>query len=192
MLGWLPPNGRCRTCGTRIGPPPGAVEAVLAIAAGALATATGTPAAAPTLVILTAACVTLAFVDLAVRRLPDPLTATAFTTAAVTVLLQTLSGGSWSHALRAIAAAAITAGCYLLLVLIADGGPGDVKLGLTTGLLLGAHSWTAVWIGGLLSILITATIGTTLQATGRRKPDDDIAHGPSMLTSAVITLAVIN
>ncbi|MGI5213346.1 prepilin peptidase [Plantactinospora sp. CA-290183] len=156
-----------------------------------LATATTTPAAAPALVILTAACVTLAFVDLAVRRLPDPFTAAAFTAAAVTVLLQTLNGGNWSHALRAVAAAAITASCYLVLVLIADGGLGDVKFGLTTGLLLGAHSWTAAWIGGLLSVLITAAIGTTLQATGRRKPGEDIAHGPSMLAGAVIALASV-
>lgn len=190
-LGWLPPNGRCRTCAARIGPPPGAVEAVLAVATGVLVAAIATPAAAPVLVCLASACVTLAFVDLAVRRLPDPFTAAAFAAAAVAVLLQTLTGGGWSQALRAAAAAGITAGCYFLLTLIANGGFGDVKLGLTTGLLLGAHSWTAVWIGGLVSVLITSVIGATLQAAGRRKSGDDIAHGPSMLAGALITLAMI-
>ncbi|PWU52453.1 hypothetical protein DLJ47_18940 [Micromonospora sp. S4605] len=191
LLGWLPPNGRCRTCTSRIGPPPGTVEAVLAAAAGTLVHTTTTPAATPVLVCLAAAGVTLAFVDLAARRLPDPFTTVSFATAAVVVLLQMLTGGGWSQGLRAAAAAGITGGCYLLLTLIANGGLGDVKLGLTTGLLLGAHSWTAVLIGGLVSVLITAVIGSTLRAAGRRKPGDDIAHGPSMLAGVVIALVTL-
>ncbi|MGV9764942.1 prepilin peptidase [Micromonospora tulbaghiae] len=191
LLGWLPPNGRCRTCGERIGPPPGTVEALLAVAAGALVHTSTVPVAAPVLVFLAAAGVTLAFVDLAARRLPDPFTAAAFAAAAVVILLQMLTGGGWSHGLRAATAAGITGGCYFLLTLIANGGMGDVKLGLTTGLLLGAQSWTAVLIGGLASVLITAVIGSTLRAAGRRKPGDDIAHGPSMLAGVVITLVTL-
>ncbi|WP_281180980.1 hypothetical protein [Micromonospora rhizosphaerae] len=42
-----------------------------------------------------------------------------------------------------------------------------------------------------MSVLITAVIGSTLRAAGRRKPGDDIAHGPSMLAGAVIALAMI-
>lgn len=191
LLGWLPPNGRCRTCTSRIGPPPGTVEAVLAVAAGALVHTSTVPVAAPVLVCLAATGVTLAFVDLAVRRLPDRFTAAAFAAAATVILLHIRAGGGWSQGVRAAAAAGITAGFYFMLTLIANGGFGDVKLGLTTGLLLGAHSWTAVMIGGLVSVLITAVIGTTLGATGRRKPGDDIAHGPSMLAGAVITLSAL-
>ncbi|SCL25895.1 Peptidase A24 N-terminal domain-containing protein [Micromonospora rhizosphaerae] len=97
LLGWLPPNGRCRTCTSRIGPAPGTVEAVLAAAAGTLVHTTTTPAATPVLVCLAAAGVTLAFVDLAARRLPDPFTAAAFATAVVVILLQMLTGGGWSQ-----------------------------------------------------------------------------------------------
>jgi leader peptidase (prepilin peptidase)/N-methyltransferase len=113
-IGWLPPTGRCRACYARIGPPPGTVEAVLAVAAGVLVHTSAVPVAPPILVCLAAAGVTLAFVDLAVRRLPDPFTAAAFA-AAFVVLLQTLAGAGWSQGVRAAAAAGITAGCYFLL-----------------------------------------------------------------------------
>jgi leader peptidase (prepilin peptidase)/N-methyltransferase len=188
---WLPPNGRCRSCGTRIGPPVGIVEVVLAVAAGSLAYANTTLAAVPALVWLAAAGVTLAFVDLAARRLPDRFTASAFAAAAAVVVVQMLAGGGWGQGLRAVAAATITAGFYFALTIIGDGGFGDVKLGLTTGLLLGAHSWAALAMGGLLSVLITALAGTTLRLTGRLKPGDDIAHGPSMLAGVLLTVVVL-
>jgi leader peptidase (prepilin peptidase)/N-methyltransferase len=42
-----------------------------------------------------------------------------------------------------------------------------------------------------VSVLITAAIGATLRATGRRKRGDDVAHGPSMLAGTLIALAMI-
>jgi leader peptidase (prepilin peptidase)/N-methyltransferase len=187
-IAWLPANGRCRSCGTRIGPSAAAVEVVLAITVGSLVYTSAALAALPALLWLAAVGVTLAFVDLATRRLPDRFTAAAFAAAALVVVVQMLAGGGWSQGLRAVAAAAITAGFYFMLTLIGDGGFGDVKLGLTTGLLLGAHGWAAVAIGGLLSVLITAVVGTTLRLTGRLKPGDDFAHGPSMLVGVVVTI----
>ncbi|MEV4706781.1 prepilin peptidase [Actinoplanes sp. NPDC049316] len=189
-LGWLSPHGRCRACRVRIGPPPWTVEAVLAVTAGALVHAATVPLTAPLLVCLTVLGVTLAFVDLAVCRLPDRFTAAAFLTAVVVVVVQTAAGGDWALGLRAAIAAALTGGFYLLLTLMANGGYADAKLGLTTGLLLGAHSWAALIVGGFVSVLITAVLGATLRAAGRRKPGDDLAHGPSMLAGVLLVVAI--
>jgi hypothetical protein len=82
-VGWSSTTGRCRTCHARIGPPRGTVEVVLAVAAGVLAHTSAVPVAAPILVCLAAAGVTLAFVDPAVRRPPDRFTAAAARAASV-------------------------------------------------------------------------------------------------------------
>ncbi|HEY2490486.1 MAG TPA: prepilin peptidase, partial [Streptosporangiaceae bacterium] len=74
----LPASGRCRFCRARIGPPPVAVElltvAVLAVVA-VKATSAWELAAMGWLAVV---AIPLAFIDVAVRRLPDPLTASAY------------------------------------------------------------------------------------------------------------------
>jgi leader peptidase (prepilin peptidase) / N-methyltransferase len=191
-LGWLPPNGRCRRCRSRVGPPPAVVETAMIGAAAALTYTSAISAATPAYLVLAAAGVTLAFIDLAVHRLPDQFTLLAFGAAVAITCLHVGDSGSSQQGLRAAAAAGITTVVYLALAMLAGAGLGDAKLGFITGLLLGTHNWLAVFIGGLLGFLLTACTAVTLLAAGSRSRSDDIAHGPSMLAATLITLAASN
>ena len=75
----LPPSGACPRCGRRIGPPPGTVEVLAASLLALLAWRVADPLALAAFAWLAALGVILAFVDVAVHRLPDRLTLAAFT-----------------------------------------------------------------------------------------------------------------
>ena len=89
------PAGRCPGCHQRTGPPPLAVELTTAVLLAALA-ARVHPA-----LLLAAACwlalcaVPLAFIDAAVRRLPDVLTGPEFAGIAVLLVVAAAVGGHW-------------------------------------------------------------------------------------------------
>jgi hypothetical protein len=71
------------------------------------------------------AAVPLALTDLAVHRLPDPLTATAFTGTLALLTAAALTGHQPGHLARAAIAAAALACFYLVLCLIR---PGEMRL----------------------------------------------------------------
>jgi leader peptidase (prepilin peptidase)/N-methyltransferase len=91
----LVPSVRCAACGLRAGPPPLAVEVTTAFLLCALAARVH-----PGLV-LAAACwlalcsVPLAFIDAAVRRLPDVLTGSAFGGTALLLLAAAAASVHW-------------------------------------------------------------------------------------------------
>lgn len=114
----LPATGRCPHCKARIGPDPLAVEfvtgLVLAVVA-ARASSGWEPAALAWLALI---AVPLAFIDIAVQRLPDVLTVSAFT--GTLVLLAVAEGSAhqpWPL-VRAVIGAAALAGFYLALCLV--------------------------------------------------------------------------
>ena len=87
---------------------------------------------------LAACAVPLAFTDVAVQRLPDPLTGAAYAGTAVLLLAAAAVGGPWSARFRALLGGLALAGFYLLLMVISPSGmsPGDVKLAASLGTLL--------------------------------------------------------
>src|ERR1700728_3136582 len=95
------PSGRCPACRERVGPPPLAVEVSTAVLFGVLAARVH-----PGLV-LAAACwlavctVPLAWIDSAVQRLPDALTAPAYAGTAGLLLLAAAARGDRHSLLRA-------------------------------------------------------------------------------------------
>ncbi|MFI1169534.1 prepilin peptidase [Streptomyces sp. NPDC020801] len=115
------------------------------MACALLAAATG---ARPELVVwllLAAAAVLLATVDLAAHRLPDaltlPLAAAALLLLGVATVLPKASG-SWTSTLLG---SLILGTCYFALFLISKGfGFGDVKLALVLGTALGWYGWATV------------------------------------------------
>lgn len=120
--------------------------------------------------------VALLLVDEKRRRLPDLLTlpaaAGAAFGAAVTDPILLLGGLGW-------------AGLYLLLGVSFGGvGGGDVKLGLSLGILAAAAGGTAAWFVAVLG----ASVVTVLRgALTRRKA---VAHGPSMLLSTAFAVGM--
>ncbi|MBI1758179.1 MAG: prepilin peptidase [Actinobacteria bacterium] len=183
---WLP-HARCPHCRRQIGPPTGVVEATMILTMAALAWTVTDPLLLATLLVFTTTGVALVFTDLAVHRLPDRLTLPMF---AVTATLLTTDVVTHHHpgaGVTALAGAVGTSGFYLLLTLTAGGGGGDVKLALSTGLMLGWHGYLAIVAGLVLGFALTAIGATWRLLTGRLSRGEDIAHAPGMVTA---TLAV--
>jgi leader peptidase (prepilin peptidase) / N-methyltransferase len=168
------------------GPPPLTVEITTAVLLGALA------ARVHPGLLLAAACwlavcaVPLAFIDAAVQRLPDPLTAAAFAGTAVVLLAAAAAGGHWHALTVAILGGVALAGFYLLLAAInpAGMGMGDVKAAASVGTLLAWSGWPFLIAGGIAGFLLAAGCGIALLATGRVTRKQHIPFGPFMLAGA--------
>ena len=181
-------DGRAGT--VRTGPQPLAVGCVTAIVLGALAARVH-----PGLV-LAAACwlalcaVPLAFVDAAVRRLPDRLTGPAYAGTAALLVAAAATGGSWSHLLRAALGGLALAGFYLLLVVISPSGmgPGDVKLAASLGTLLAWFGWRVLIAGGFAGFGPAGLYAAALLLSGRATRKQHIPFGPFMIAGAVLAV----
>ncbi len=144
-------------------------------------------------VCLLAVCaIPLAFIDLAVRRLPDVLTGPAYAGPVLFLLLAAIDGGHWSGLGRALPGGAAFTGFCLLLFLISPGGfgPGDVKLATSLGTALAWFGWAAVLGGVLAGFLLAAVYSTGLLVSGRAARGQQIAFGPFMIAGAFLVILV--
>jgi leader peptidase (prepilin peptidase)/N-methyltransferase len=185
--------GRCAGCRARLGPGLWSVEAAAATLPGLLA-AVVHPGLVLAAVCLLAVCVIpLAFIDLAVRRLPDVLTGPAYGVTALFLLLAAVAGGDWSRLGRALLGGAAFAGFCLLLFLISPQGigPGDGKLAASLGTALAWFGWAAVFGGALAGFLLAALYSTGLLVSGRAARKQQIAFGPFMITGALLVILVL-
>lgn len=172
------------------GPPPLAVEVTMALLAGALAARVH-----PGLV-LAAACwlalcsVPLAFIDAAVRRLPDVLTGAAFVGTALLLLAAAAASGNWDVLARAAAGGIALAGFYLVLAVISPSGMGmgDVKAAAGLGVMLAWRGWTALIAGGSAGFLFAAVYGMALLISGRVTRKHQIPFGPFMIAGAFLVV----
>ena len=189
----LPVTGRCPRCKARIGPDPLAIEFVtgLVLAVAAARASSGWELAA--LAWLALIAVPLAFIDIAVQRLPDLLTVSAFT--GTLVLLAAAEGTAhqpWPL-VRAVIGAAALAGFYLALWLVFPDqlGLGDVKLAASIGLVLAWGSWSELFLGALAGALLGAVYARVLSA--RRGPGDRVylPLGPFLLLGAFAAIALL-
>ncbi len=184
------PSGRCPACGQRTGPRPLTVEAVTAVLLGALA-ARVHPA-----LVLAAACwlalfaVPLAFIDAAVRRLPDLLTVSGYAGTTVLLVLAAAVGGHWDDMARAALGGVALTGCYLALLLISRSGMGlgDVKAAAGIGTLLAWPGWGLLIAGALAGFLLAAAYGIALLVSRRATRKQQIPFGPFMITGAFLVL----
>jgi len=186
----LAPSARCAACGERIGPPPLAVEVTTALLLAALAARVH-----PGLV-LAAACwlalcsVPLAFIDAAVRRLPDMLTGAAFGGTALLLLVAAAVGGHWHVLAQSVLGGVALAGFYLVLAAISPSGMGmgDVKAAAGIGTLLAWLSWRFLIAGGFAGFLLAAIYGAALLISGRATRKQQIPFGPFMITGAFLVI----
>ena len=146
--------------------------------------------------VLAAACwlavcaVPLACADLAVQRLPDPLTGAAYAGTVVLLLLAAAVSGPWSALFRALLGGLALAGFYLLLILISPSGMslGDVKLAASLGTLLAWFGWRLLLAGGFAGFLLGGIYGIALLASGRATRKQPIPYGPFMIAGAVLAV----
>lgn len=128
----------------------------------------------------------LAFIDAAVRRLPDVLTGPAFAGTALLLIATAAAGGHWLFLTRAVLGGIALVGFYLILALISPAGMGlgDVKAAAGIGILLAWPGWRLLIAGGFAGFLLAAIYGITLLASGRATRKQDMPFGPFMLAGA--------
>jgi leader peptidase (prepilin peptidase)/N-methyltransferase len=133
--------------------------------------------------------VVLAFVDVAVHRLPDRLTFAAFGGALPLLALADLPRTG-----RALIGSLALAAVYLLLVVASPGGMGlgDAKLALCLGLALGWYGWVAVVYGAAAGFLLSGLCAGVLLILRRVTRKDSLAHGPFMLLGALAALMLLS
>jgi leader peptidase (prepilin peptidase) / N-methyltransferase len=135
----------------------------------------------------------LALIDMAVHRLPDPLTAAAFTGTLALLALAALTGHQPARLARAAIGAAILACFYLALWLIRpDGmGMGDAKMAASLGLVLGWTNWQALITGTFLGFALAAVCGGALIVAHRASRTSQLPFGPFMLVGALAAIALL-
>ena len=139
---------------------------------------------------LAACAVPLAFVDAAVRRLPDPLTGAAYAGTVALLLLAAAASGPWPALPRAVLGGLALAGFYLLLMVISPSGMslGDVKLAASLGTLLAWFSWRLLIGGGFAGFVLAAIYGIALLISGRATRKQKIPFGPFMIAGAFLVI----
>jgi leader peptidase (prepilin peptidase)/N-methyltransferase len=183
----------------KTGPPALVVGGVSAVLLGALAARVPDGADGADGLVLAAACwlaacaVPLAFIDIAVSRLPDLLTAAAYAGTALLLVLAAAVGGpgaSWSALLRAVPGGLALAGFYLLLLIISPSGMslGDVKLAASLGTLLAWFGWRVLIAGGAAGFGLGGLGGVVLLASRRADRKQLIPFGPFMVVGAVLAV----
>jgi leader peptidase (prepilin peptidase)/N-methyltransferase len=146
--------------------------------------------ALPAFLVLGAAGVLLALIDLAHRLLPDRVVLPALGAGAGLLLIAAALDGDWAGLARAYAAAALLFAVFLVLALLAPAGlaMGDVKLAAVLGLCLGWVSWRAVVLGGAAGFVVQAVAALVLLAARRVGRKGELPFGPSMLVGALVAL----
>jgi len=171
-------------------PPALAAGAVTAVLLGGLAARVH-----PSLVLaaacwLAACAVPLACTDLAVQRLPDPLTGAAYAGTAALLLAAAAVGAPWSALFRALLGGLALAGLYLLLMVISPSGMslGDVKLAVSLGTLLAWFGWRVLIAGGAAGFLLGGLGGVVLLASRRADRKQLIPFGPVMIVGTFLAV----
>jgi leader peptidase (prepilin peptidase)/N-methyltransferase len=184
LAGGVSMRGRCPFCGARIGPPPGAVELTSALTLALLVVRPADRLASVTLCGIGLVGVVLAFIDVAVHRLPNPLTLIL----AAAALMVPIADGRVTPLLCGLAVAT----GYAALVLINPHamGTGDAKLAFGLGVVLGWTGWSTAVLGTLAGLALSAGYGALMLVLRRIGRKDPLPHGPFMLLGALLTIVL--
>lgn len=171
-------------------PPALAAGAVTAVLLGGLAARVHPALVLAAACWLAACAVPLACTDLAVQRLPDPLTGAAYAGTVVLLLLAAAVGSPWSALFRALLGGLALAGFYLLLILISPSGMslGDVKLAASLGTLLAWFGWRLLLAGGFAGFLLGGVFAGALLVSRRADRKQPIPFGPFMIAGAILAV----
>jgi leader peptidase (prepilin peptidase)/N-methyltransferase len=189
----LSPLARCGNCRHSLGPPPWTLEAatVVSFAAFVWRGLTWLPLAA--YLCWAATGVVLAFVDLAVQRLPTRLSYTA----AFGLLLPLLAHAQLSHdwqpwiraALGSLITAAVTAAGTLTMPTMVHWG--DVRYALAVGAAAAWAGWLALYVGIFLATLMAALVGLALLALRRASLTTQLPLGPFLYTGTLVAVMLL-
>ena len=191
LLAVAPVRGRCRTCAARIGPRPGVVEVLAAAVLAVLA------ASAPSAWVLAAwgwaalLGIALAWIDITMFRLPDPLTTAATVGVLVLLGVAAATSGQPHPLIRAVLAALLLGLLYVVVVLVPGGrmGRGDASLAVVIGACLGWRSLGTVADATRDAILLAAGYVLVMLAAHRLRRRDPVAYGVFILLGALVAVA---
>ena len=171
-------------------PPALAAGAVTAVLLGGLAARVHPALVLAAACWLAACAVPLACADLAVQRLPDPLTGAAYAGTAVLLLAAAAVGWTWSALVRALLGGLALTGFYLLLMVISPSGMslGDVKLAASLGTLLAWFGWRQLLAGGFAGFLLGGVFAGALLVSRRADGKQPIPFGPFMIAGAILAV----
>jgi len=180
---------RCGQCGSSLGTPLGlelSTGAVLALVLGRFG---GEPVAAA-VGFFGVLGVALAAIDIAVQRLPNPLTLPAYP-----ILIALLTGAAivdhdFAALLRALLGGLTLAAVYLMLALVGRGqlGGGDIKFAGVAGLVLGWLGWPVLIAGAALGFVLAATASVVLLVARRITLHDAMCFGPFLFAGALLAM----
>lgn len=192
VVSWLLLRGRCRDCHSGIPVRYPLVEAGTGLLFAGIAVRlhqVGQLSALGGCLVVAAAGVALALIDLEHGRLPFSVTG-----AAAILALAALLAGGWSGHLS-IGVIAASTGLWLAVYggiwLLTAGrgmGLGDVALAPLLGAVLGAVGLSASVVGLAAGFVVGAAVGIGLAATGKAGIGTRVPHGPFMLLGAAVGL----
>jgi len=141
---------------------------------------------------LTLLAVPLAFIDVAVHRLPDPLTVAASVGTLALLAVAALTAHQPGHLGRAAIGAGALACFYLALSVFRPGGMGlgDAKLAVSVGAVLAWISWQAVLVGTFIAFALAAVYGGVLMVRHKATRSTHLALGPFILIGALAAIAL--
>ncbi|CAN5715660.1 hypothetical protein BH18ACT7_BH18ACT7_00310 [soil metagenome] len=156
-----------------------------------LGAAIGAAPELPAFLLLGVVGVVLAVVDAEHHRLPDRITLPAFGIGTALLLGAAAYAAAYGPWLRALAAAAVAAGAFLLLALDRPDGLGlsDVKMAGPLGLHLGWLGWGHVLTGLVLGFVVGAVAALVLLVARRATLRTPIAFGPALLAGTLLAVA---
>lgn len=190
VVSWLALRGRCRDCAAAIHWRYPVVEAVTGLLFCAVALRTGPSWYLGAVLVLAAAGVALAAIDLAHQRLPFVLTGAAAAGVTAFLIADAVTGGA-GRSVPGLVGAAVWTAVYGGAWLVTSGrgmGLGDVALAPLLGLTLGWAGYGPALTGLLGGFVLGGLTGAVLIATGRVGRRTRLAHGPFMLAGAAIGL----
>lgn len=129
--------------------------------------------------------------DFTEHRIPTRVVLPAYPIGAALLALACLADGSWWPLARAVCAAAVVGGDYLLVALVLPGqlGLGDVRLGGLLGGYLGFLGWSSAVMGVLLGWCLGACF--VLVRHGVPHPGGvRISLGPFLLAGGIIAVLI--
>ncbi len=172
--------------------PPAVLACAAAVVLAALAGAAGLrlhPVAVGAACGWLAACgLPLAIIDTTAGRLPDPLTGAAFSGVTAALLAAAIMTGSWGELGRAAGGAGLVFALFAALALLRPGsaGPGDAKLGLSTGALAAWCGWGILLASLFAAFALAALCGLAVVASGRvTLRSGSVPFGPFLLAGCI-------
>ena len=190
VVSWLLLRGRCRDCSTPVSRRYPLVELATAALFAVLALRLGPDPALPAFLVLGAAGLALALIDVDVRRLPDAITLPLYPVLVVLLGLAAGLGADSGRPGRALLGGVLMFAVYFALCLAHPGGMGfgDVKLSGLLGLATAWLGWGALAVGLFAGFLLGGVWGVALVLTGRGGRKSAVPFGPFMLAGALLAV----